>query len=243
MSDTASGPDSAEGEGRQRGGWCLELILLLLVLASRPGPSVLLCAFYYIAGLLHAAMAWVFGLAVLLLPAAVLLAMTVRLVIWWSRARLLRRLVWIGVIVLSVTAMCVKRAPWVPGDLNAYVGEVLPAQRAYLYGFRPVVQRRIDVEEIRRWAREHRGLENTELSDAVGAGRVPISVKRLEPWSASVRADDSTAVFEGVMFWLNERWVLVVCQEDGRAPDVDTEVLPVAPGVWLTWAGERGAAP
>lgn len=243
MSDTASSPDLAEGKAGKRIEWSCELILLLLVLASRPGPSVLLCAFYFIAGVLHAAMAWLFGFAAVFFPAAVMLAVIVRLVIWWSRARLLRRLVWIGLILLSATAMCVKRAPWVPLSLNTYVREVLPWHRAYLYGFRIRVRCCVDVPAIRTWARDNRGLHITEMSEAFAAGRVPDSVKWLGPSSAYVLPADSTAVFEGIMFWFNENWVLVVCQEDDHVPDFDMEALPVAPGVWLTRAGERGAAP
>jgi len=234
MSDTASSPDLAEGKAGKRMGWSCELILLLLVLASRPGPSLLLCAFYFIAGVLHVAMAWVFVFAVFFFPAAVVLVMIVRLVIRWSRARLLRRLVWIGIIVLSATAMCFKRAPWIPLALHTYVREVLPEDRAYLYGFRVKVRCCIDVPAIRTWARDNRGLYITKMSDAFAAGRVPDSVKWLEPSSTYVLPADSTAVFEGMMIWLRENWVLVVCQEDDHVPDFDTEALPVAPGVWLT---------
>jgi len=236
MSDTASSPDLTEGKTGQRIGWSCELILLLLVVASRPGPSLALAAFYFIAGVLDSAMEWVFAFACLFIPPAVMLAMIVRLVIRWSRTRLFRRLVWIGMVLLSATAVPAKRAPWVPLSLNTYVSKVLPSDLAYLYGFRVRVQCCADVPAIRTWARDNRGLYITGMSDAFPAGRVPDSVKWLGPRSASVLPADSTAVFEGTMIWLNENWVLVVCQEDGRVPDFDREALPVARGVWLTWA-------
>ncbi len=243
MSDTASSPALAQGSARQRIGWPFDLILLLLVLASRPGPSLAQCAFYSTAGVLDALMAWIFGFAALIMPAAVMLAMGLRLVTGWSKARPLRRVIWIGMILLCAAAMPVKRPPWVPLAFDTYVSRVLPSERAYLYGFRMRVQCCIDVQAIRTWARDNRGFCTTEMSDAFAAGQVPACVKWLGPWSASVAAPDSTAVFDGIMVWLPERWILVVCQEDGHVPDFDMEALPVAPGVWLTWGGEYGAAP
>jgi len=243
MSNTALSPGVGQRITGRGIGWSFELILLLLILASRPGPSVLLCAMYFIAGLLEALVALVFGFAVFFLPAAAILAVIVRLVMCWSRARLLKRLVWIGMILLAVTAMVVKRAPWVPSALNTYASETSSSNRSYLYGLRIRVRCCVDIPAIRAWARENPGLYTSDMSDAFATGRVPHSVKWLSPWRAWVKADDFRAVFEGIMIFLPTRWVLVVCQENGPVPDFQMEALPVAPGVWLTWGGEYGGPP
>jgi len=243
VSDTVPSPDLAQGETRGRIGWSCELILLLLILASRPGPSLALSTFYFIAGLLDAMVALVVGFVALVMPAAAMLAVIARLLTCWSRARLSRRLVWVGMILLSATTTCARRPPWVPRALDTYVSQALPSQRAYLYGFRIRVLCCVDIPAIRAWARDNCGLCSGDMSDAFATCRVPHSVKWLGPWRASVEAADSTAVFEGIMVFLPETWVLVVYQEEGRVPHFDMEALRVAPGVWLTWAGEHGAAP
>jgi hypothetical protein len=243
MSDTASSAGLGQRITGRRIGWSCEFILLLLVLASRPGPTVALSASYFIAGVLEAEVALVLGFAVLAMPVAAMLAVIARLVTCWSRARLSRRLMWIGMILLAATATCAKRAPWVPLALNTYVSKALPSERAYLYGFSMRLRCCVDIPAIRAWARDYRGLYVEDMSDAFAAGRVPHSVKWLRPSCASVEAADSAAVFEGTMVFLPERWVLVICQEEGRVPDSGREPLRVAPGVWLTWAGQHGGAP
>ncbi len=243
VSNTASSPSLGHRTTGRRIGWSCEVILLLLVLASRPGPTVALAAFYFIAGVLEVEVALVFGFVVLVLPVAAMLAVIARLVTCWSRARLPRRLMWIGMILLAATATCVKRAPWVPLALNTYVSNALPSERAYFYGFSVRLRCCVDIPAICAWARDNRGLYTADMPDAFAAGRVPRSVKWLRPWRASVEAADSTAVFEGIMVFLPETWILVVCQEEGPVPEFQMEALPVAPGVWLTWGGEHGAAP
>lgn len=239
MSGLAQADGSANVKTGHRIGWSWDLALLLLVLASRLGPALLLRIIHGIGGLVGDAIGMCVNWVLFLAPGLAMLAVILRLVHWWAEVGVPRRILWTGLVVVFAVAMGVKSLPWIAAPLDAHMAGAMSVERAYLYGFRERTRLCLDVPAIRTWARQNRGLDVADMDTAYATGQLPNSVWWLNPVSAYVLTDDAAAVFTGEMIWGGDvRWVLVVYQEDGRMLERGLDVLPVAPGVWLAWHGE-----
>jgi len=239
MSRLAQADGSANAKASHRVGWSWDLTLLLLVLASRLGPALLLRIICGIGGLVGGAIAMCVDWGLFLAPGLAMLAVVLRLVHWWAAVGVARRILWTGLVVVFAVALGVKSLPWITAPLDTHMAGAMSVERAYLYGLRQRTRLCLDVQAIRTWARQSPGLDVADMGTMYATGQLPKSAWWLDPVSACVLTDDATAVFTGEMIWGGHvRWVLVVYQDDGRMLESGQDVLPVAPGVWLAWHGE-----